>query len=76
MEEYAPKTAAHTDLTKEIPMPANLEELIVNIPDFPKPGIIFRDVTPVFGSAEGLKAMTDLLAQRYSGKGITKVVGA
>lgn len=76
MEEYAPKTAAHTDLTKEIPMPANLEELIVNIPDFPKPGIIFRDVTPVFGSAEGLKAMTDLLAQRYSGRGITKVVGA
>ncbi|MDO4502788.1 MAG: adenine phosphoribosyltransferase [Coriobacteriia bacterium] len=57
-------------------MATNLEDLIVNIPDFPKPGIIFRDITPVFGSADGLKAMTDLLAQKYADRGITKIVGA
>lgn len=53
-----------------------LENLVVNIPDFPKPGIIFRDVTPVFGSAQGLRELTDQLAQRFADCGITKIVGA
>ncbi len=57
-------------------MAADLESLMVNIPDFPKPGVIFRDITPIFDNAEGLKTMVDVLAQRYAGKGITKIVGA
>lgn len=44
------------------------EERIVSIPDFPKPGILFRDLTPVFGDAEALKAIADALVAPYRGR--------
>ncbi|NQX11240.1 adenine phosphoribosyltransferase [Microbacteriaceae bacterium VKM Ac-2855] len=44
------------------------ERLIVTIPDFPKPGILFRDLTPVFGDAEALKAVADALIEPYRGR--------
>ena len=45
------------------------------IPDFPKKGINFRDVTTLYKSAECMKIMTDELYQIYQDKGITKIVG-
>ncbi len=45
------------------------------IPDFPKKGINFRDVTTLFKSAECVKIMTDELYELYKDKGITKIVG-
>ena len=45
------------------------------IPDFPRKGINFRDVTTLFKSAECMKIMTDELYELYKDKGITKVVG-
>jgi adenine phosphoribosyltransferase len=42
-----------------------LEDHIQDIPDFPKPGIVFKDVTPLFLNAEALRHTTDLLA-RYA----------
>lgn len=46
-----------------------------NIPDFPIPGIQFKDVTTLFKNAECLKIMLDELYEIYKDKGITKVVG-
>ena len=56
----------------------NKELLLANlrsIPDFPIPGILFRDVTTLFKNHECLKELEDTLYEMYKGKGITKVVG-
>ena len=45
------------------------------IPDFPKKGINFRDVTTLYKSAECMKIMTDELYELYKDKGLTKIVG-
>jgi len=45
------------------------------IPDFPKKGINFRDVTTLYKSAECMKIMVDELYELYKDKGITKIVG-
>ena len=45
------------------------------IPDFPKKGINFRDVTTLYQNAECMKEMTDALYELYKDKGITKIVG-
>jgi adenine phosphoribosyltransferase len=52
-----------------------LEPLIRDIPDFPIPGILFRDITPLLGDAAGFKAMVDLFVEKYRGAGIEYVVG-
>jgi len=46
-----------------------------NIPDFPIPGIQFKDITTLFQSPEHLKELSDILYESYRDKGITKVVG-
>jgi adenine phosphoribosyltransferase len=53
----------------------NLESYIRDIPDFPKPGIIFKDITPLLAAPEGLRACIDI-ADAYRDAGITKVLGA
>lgn len=56
----------------------NTEILIKNlreIPDFPKPGILFYDVTTLFKNPECLQGMLDELYEMYKDRGITKVVG-
>ena len=46
-----------------------------NVPDFPIPGIQFKDVSTLFKNAECLRIMVDELYELYKDKGITKVVG-
>lgn len=46
-----------------------------NIPDFPIPGIQFKDVTSLFKNAECLKELENSLYEMYKDRGITKVVG-
>ena len=46
-----------------------------SIPDFPKKGINFRDVTTLYQNAECVKIMLDVLEAIYKDKGITKIVG-
>lgn len=56
----------------------NNKTLIENlrcIPDFPKKGINFRDVTTLYKNAECMKIMVDELYEIYKDKGITKIVG-
>lgn len=45
-----------------------IKKLIRNVPDFPKPGIVFRDFTPLIADARGFAAVVDQLAQPYLGK--------
>ena len=45
---------------------ATLESHIRDIPDFPKPGIIFKDITPLLSNAAGFKTAIDMLAERLS----------
>ncbi len=52
------------------------ESLVVSIPDYPEPGVIFKDITPLFADAQGMAAAIDDIADHFINKGITKVVGA
>lgn len=52
-----------------------LEDLIRDVPDFPKPGIVFKDITPLLGNARGLAVVVDRMAEPFIGQGITRVVG-
>ena len=54
---------------------ARIKDLIRDIPDFPKPGVVFKDVTPLLADAEGLAGCTDALADRFAHAGIDKVIG-
>jgi adenine phosphoribosyltransferase len=53
----------------------SLTSAVRNIPDFPIPGIQFKDITTLFQSPEHLKELSDILVERYRNRGITKVVG-
>lgn len=53
-----------------------LESLIRNIPDFPEPGILFKDITTALKDKEGLKIIIDDFTEKYKDKGIDYVLGA
>jgi adenine phosphoribosyltransferase len=57
-------------------MSPQLKRLIRDIPDFPKPGIVFRDITPLLADPSGLALAVELLANPFRGKSIDLVVGA
>lgn len=52
-----------------------LKNIIRDIADFPKKGIIFKDITTLLSDARSFQRMVDLLSHRYVGQQITKVVG-
>jgi adenine phosphoribosyltransferase len=53
-----------------------LRKLIRDIPDFPKKGILFRDITPLLADPAGLALAIELMANPFRGKRIDLVVGA
>lgn len=53
----------------------HLKKLIREVPDFPKPGINFYDITTLLKDASGLKAVIHALAERYRGSGVDVVLG-
>jgi adenine phosphoribosyltransferase len=53
----------------------NLKSLIREVPDFPKPGINFYDITTLLQDAAGLRAVIDDLGEAYKRKGIDIVAG-
>ncbi len=53
----------------------HLKELVRAIPDFPIPGILFRDVTPLLRDPRGLRDVVDRLAEDFRGAGIDVVAG-
>lgn len=52
-----------------------IKELVRTIPDYPKPGIMFRDITTLLGHAKGLKYTVDLLIDRYKDQKIDAIAG-
>lgn len=53
----------------------DLKNIIRDVPDFPKPGIIFKDITPLLKNPRALKETIDLLCIFAEGLGITSVAG-
>ena len=52
-----------------------LKQIIRDIPDFPKKGIVFKDITTLLADAKSFHRMVDLLAHRYIGEKIDQIVG-
>jgi adenine phosphoribosyltransferase len=53
----------------------DLKQRIRNVPDFPKTGILFYDITTLLRDPEGFRVTTDMLATPYANQGIDVVVG-
>jgi adenine phosphoribosyltransferase len=53
----------------------NLADFIRSIPDYPKPGIVFRDITTLLGDARAFRQAVDELVQPFAGLKIDKVAG-
>lgn len=53
----------------------SIKALIRTVPDYPKPGIMFRDITTLLADPHGFRAAVDGLVARHAGKDIDKVVG-
>ncbi len=52
-----------------------IDRLIRNVPDFPKPGIIFKDITPLLADAAAMDQTVDQLIEPFADAGIDMVVG-
>jgi len=52
-----------------------LEPHIRDIPDFPKPGIVFKDITPLLNNSRAFQLVIDYFAKRYKSQKISKVIG-
>jgi len=52
-----------------------LKQIIRDIPDFPKKGIVFKDITTLLADAKSFHRMVDLMAHRYIGEKIDQIVG-
>ncbi|MPZ52698.1 MAG: adenine phosphoribosyltransferase [Acidimicrobiia bacterium] len=53
----------------------DLKQLIRDIPDFPEPGVVFKDITPVLASTEAFSQLITELADPFRDSGVTKVAG-
>jgi len=54
----------------------NLESYIRDVPDFPKEGIVFKDITPLLASPEGFQKAIDSIALEFEDDDVTKIMGA
>jgi len=52
-----------------------IRDSIRDIPDFPKPGIVFKDITPLLADPAAFSRTLDLLAERYREQSIDRIVG-
>jgi len=53
----------------------DVRSVIRDVPDFPKPGILFKDITPLLGDAALFERTTRAMAAEFAGRGITHVAG-
>jgi adenine phosphoribosyltransferase len=53
----------------------DVRTLIKDVPDFPKKGIVFKDITPLLSDPQGFAATIDQMTEPFVGKGITVVAG-
>lgn len=55
--------------------PPELRSFIRDIPDFPTPGIVFKDITPLLGDEQAFARVVDLIADRFVGMNVNRVIG-
>ena len=48
---------------------------IADIPDYPEPGVVFKDITPLFADPKAMRAAIDTIADHFRDQGVTKVIG-
>lgn len=58
-----------------VPGAARLADRVRDIPDWPQPGVVFKDITPLLADAESFGLTLDLLAGAFAGRRIDKVLG-
>jgi adenine phosphoribosyltransferase len=63
-------------MTPEAPTPTDLRPWIRDIPDFPKPGILFKDITPLLHDPRAFGASIDQLAAHHAGRQIDTIAAA
>ncbi len=56
--------------------PFDLRDYVRSVPDFPKPGILFRDITPLLASPRAFGRAVEALAERFRHKGVEVVAAA
>jgi adenine phosphoribosyltransferase len=54
---------------------AAIRQAIRDIPDFPRPGIVFKDITPLLGNGQLFRRTIDILAERYQSQKVDTVLG-
>jgi adenine phosphoribosyltransferase len=59
-----------------VPASIDLARWVRDVPDFPKPGILFKDITPLLASPEAFGAVIDRLAEHYEGRKIDTIAAA
>ena len=52
-----------------------LDRLMRDVADFPKPGIVFKDITPLLADAEALREVAAAMAEPWRDKGVTHILG-
>lgn len=76
--EYANRRKPEGGAPRRVREPSffvEIEPFIRTIPDFPIPGILFRDITPLLKDRLGFRRSIDAFAERFAGRGIDYVVG-
>ncbi|MDR2857587.1 MAG: adenine phosphoribosyltransferase [Novosphingobium sp.] len=68
-------TASPTAAGPAIDLAVDLKALIRSVPDFPRPGILFRDVTTLIGHGAGFAAAVELLAEQADAAGAQAIAG-
>ena len=62
-------------MSPTLTLQVRLQALIRDVPDFPKPGILFKDITPLLADGDALRDVTRAMAEPYHDARIEKVVG-
>ncbi len=52
-----------------------VKQRVRDVPNFPKPGIVFKDITPVLADPRAFNICLDLMAERYDGQNVEAIVG-
>jgi adenine phosphoribosyltransferase len=62
-------------MSSTLTLQVRLQALIRDVPDFPKPGIVFKDITPLLADGDALRDVTRAMAEPYQDARIDRVVG-
>src|ERR1700704_5348061 len=52
-----------------------LRDCVRDIPDFPKPGVVFKDITPLLSNTDAFRSTIDLIAGHFEGRSVDRVLG-